>query len=170
MRNPYAKFIGETAIDRNLPRHAEWNGRNVSGDITVIPGLPESLGFLPLSETPAPETVREGWHWEARYAYDDAGTPTRIVQTWVEVEDPPAPPRVFSKLKVLEAAEAQGVAPALLSALSADPLLMAKWNAASVLREDNPSFAAGLELAARATGLSVDVIRDALASCLYEPM
>ena len=159
MKNPYAKYISETVIDRNLPRHAEWNGRNVSGDITVIPGLPESLGLLPLSETPAPETVREGWHWEARYAVTDG----HIVQSWVEVEDPPAPPREFSKRKLYRALANAGVWNETKAYMETAGC-WEDWEYATTLEENDPLLVAAIGALTTQLSLSAEQVEEILAN------
>jgi hypothetical protein len=159
MKNPYAKYISETAIDRNLPRHAKWQGRVVVGNITAVPGLPESLGFLPLSETPAPETVREGFHWEARYAVADG----HIVQSWVEVEDPPAPPRVFSKRKLYRALAAAEVwAPA--KAYMEQAGCWEDWEYATTLDEDDPLLVSAIGALKTQLDLSAEQVEEILAN------
>lgn len=163
MKNPYAKYISETAIDRALPRHATWNGRTVSGDITAIPGLPESLGYLPLEETPVPETVREGCHWEARYAYDDAGTPTRIVQSWVEVENPPAPPREFSKRKLYRALATAGVWNET-KAYMENAGCWEDWEYATTLEENDPLLVAAIDALKTQLSLSTQQVEEILAN------
>ena len=112
----HAKLISETQIDTNVPRRAEWQGKLVTGDLSVVPGLLESLGYYRLVETDMP-TPPEGYHEEKRYAYDDAEHPTVIVQTWAEVEDPPAPPRTFSRLKLKIALAKQGLLQQFLAVL-----------------------------------------------------
>ena len=161
----YARIISETKIDTNAPRSAVIDGSTVCGQ------LPEdylnSIGWYRLEETPAPEP-REGYHFEARYAYDDAENPTKIVQTWVEVEDPPAPPRVFSKLKIIEKADELGLATELIEMLRGNALLYEKWSAAVNLREDNASFSSGLALVRAATGLTDEQIAGILDACVAD--
>lgn len=161
----YARIISETKIDTNAPRSAVIDGSTVCGQ------LPEdylnSIGWYRLEETPAPEP-REGYHYEQRYAYDSEENPKRIVQSWVEVEDPPAPPRVFSKLKIIEKADELGLATELIEMLRGNALLYEKWSAAVNLREDNASFASGLALVKQATGLTDEQIAGILDACVAD--
>lgn len=162
MKNPYAKFVSETAIDRNLPRSAAWEGSTVCGDITTIPGLPESLGFLPFDETPAPEP-REGYHEEARYAVADG----RIVQSWVEVQDPPPPPRVFSKRKLYRALSAADVwAPA--KAYMEQAGVWEDWEYATTLDEDDPLLVAAVNALKTQLGLTDEQVEAILAASVAE--
>lgn len=162
MKNPYAKFVSETAIDRNLPRSAAWEGSTVCGDITTIPGLPESLGFLPFDETPAPEP-REGYHEEARYAVADG----RIVQSWVEVANPPPPPRVFSKRKLYRALSAAEVwAPAKSYMEQAG--CWEDWEYATTLDEDDPLLVAAIAALKAQLGLTDEQIEAILAASVAE--
>lgn len=162
MKIPYAKFVSETAIDRNLPRSAAWEGSTVCGDITTIPGLPESLGFLPFDETPAPEP-REGYHEEARYAVADG----RIVQSWVEVANPPPPPRVFSKRKLyraLSAAEVWTGAKAYMEQAG----VWEDWEYATTLDEDDPLLVAAVNALKTQLGLTDEQVEAILAASVAE--
>ena len=161
----YARLISETRIDTAAPRSAVIDGSTVCGQ------LPEdylnSIGWYRLEETPAPEP-REGYHYEARYAYDSDEAPTAIVQSWVEVQDPPPAPRVFSKLKIIEKADELGLATELIEMLRGNALLYEKWSAAVNLREDNASFASGLALVKQATGLTDEQIAGILAASVAD--
>ena len=161
----YAKLISATQIDRNAPRSAVINGALVVGQ------LPEpylnSQGWYRLETTPAPDT-QDCYHAEARYAYDSDEAPTAIVQSCVEVEDPPPPPRVFSKLKIIEKADEIGLATELIEMLRGNALLYEKWSAAVNLREDNASFASGLALVKTATGLTDEQIAGILDACVAD--
>ena len=161
----YAKLINQTTISTNPPRSAIINGAQVVGE------LPEpylnSQGWYRLEQTPAPDT-QDGHHAEPRYAYDSDEAPTRIVQSWVEVEDQPPPPRVFSKLKIVEKADELGLATELIEMLRGNALLYEKWSAAVNLREDNASFASGLALVKQATGLTDEQIAGILDACVAD--
>ena len=161
----YARLISETRIDTAAPRSAVIDGSTVCGQ------LPEdylnSIGWYRLEETPAPEP-REGYHYEARYAYDSDEAPTAIVQSWVEVQDPPPAPRVFSKLKIIEKADELGLATELIEMLRGNALLYEKWSAAVNLREDYASFASGLALVKQATGLTDEQIAGILAASVAD--
>lgn len=87
----YVHIIDNTSIATNPPRSAVIDGAQVVGE------LPEpylnSQGWYRLDATePAPET-EDGYHAEPRYAYDSEETPTRVVQSWEIVQDPPPTPR-----------------------------------------------------------------------------
>lgn len=164
--NTYAKLISETQIDRNAPRRAEINGRAVTGE------LPEdylaTLGFYPLDETPMPE-ARDGWHYEARYAL----TCSRIVQSWVEVENPPAPPRTFSKYKLKLAIADAGLLSqfeALLSSVEVRPGYSgaAAFADAVTLDEDNLKFAEAVAAVKQTFGLTDEQVEAILASSVAE--
>jgi len=145
----YARIISETQIDTNAPRSAVIDGSTVCGL------LPEdylnSIGWFRLEETPAPEP-REGYHFEARYAYDSAEAPTRVVRSWAEVQDPPQPPRTFSKLKLKSAIAAAGLLPAfkeLLAGMEVAPGYTAQeaFDDAVNLSEAHPKFADAVAVA-----------------------
>lgn len=174
MSNPYAKYVSETQIDRNIPRRAEWQGRVVVGDITTVPGLPESLGFLPLEETPEPsEPAPAGSHYEPRYALDDEEEPTAITQTWVAAEDPPAPPRTFSKFRLKLAIADAGFLQQfeqLLAAVEVKPGYSgaAAFADAVTLDEDHPKFAEAVAAVKQTFGLTDEQIEAILAASVAE--
>ena len=166
----YAKFISETNIDRNLPHYATWQGRVYTGDLSAIPGLPESLGFLPLDETAEPETpAPEGSHYEARYAETDG----RIAQSWIAVADPPAAPRVFSKLKIKGAIATAGLLTAFKQLLEGiivaeDYTAAEAFNDAANISEAHPGFAAAVTAAKAALGVTDEQVEAILAAATLE--
>jgi len=154
----YAKLISTTQIDRNAPRSAVIDGRYVTGE------LPEpylnSQGWYRLETTPAPET-QDGYHAEPRYAYDNDETPTRIVQSWEVVQDPPTPPRVFSKLKLKMALAQAGLLQQFLAVLQGVELIEGSGYMASDafadavnLSEANDGFKAAVKAAKNALGVT----------------
>lgn len=163
---PYAKYISETTIDRNIPRRAEWQGRTVVGDITIVPGLPESLGLLPFDATPMPEEpAPAGSHYEARYSVIDE----RIGQTWVAVEDPPAPPRTFSKFKLKLAIADAGFLSEfeqLLASVEVKPGYSgaSAFSDAVTLDEDHPKFEEAVAAVKQTFGLTDEQIEAILAA------
>lgn len=166
----YAKFVSETQIDRNIPRRAEWQGQTIVGDITTVPGLPESLGFLPLDETPMPEQpAPEGSHYEPCFSVIDE----RIAETWVAVPDPPPPPRTFSKFRLKLAIANAGFLPQFEAMLGEVEVLpgysgAAAFSDAVTLDEDHPKFAAAVELAKMQFGLTDEQIETILAASVAE--
>lgn len=166
----YARLISATSIDRNPPRQAVIDGRSVTGE------LPEpylnSQGWYRLVETPMPEP-RVGYHYEPRYAYDDAENQTKIEQSWVEVEDPPPPPRVFSKLKLKGAIATAGLLPAfkeMLSGMEVAPGYTAKeaFDDAVNLSEAHPKFADAVAVAKQILPVTDEQIEAILASSVAD--
>lgn len=166
----YAKLISETQIDTNAPRSAVIDGNTVCGQ------LPEdylnSIGWYRLEESPAPEP-REGYHFEARYAYDDAENPTKIEQSWAEVADPPPPPRVFSKLKLKGAIATAGLLPAfkeMLSGMEVAPGYTAKeaFDDAVNLSEAHPKFADAIAVAKQILPVTDEQIEAILAASVAD--
>lgn len=168
--NPYAKFVSETRIDRNVPREAMWNGSTIRGDITTVPGLPESLGFLLFDATPQPEQpAPEGSHYEPRYSVIDE----RVAETWVAVPDPPPPPRTFSKFKLKLAIANAGFLPQFEQMLAQVEVLPGYTGAAAfadavTLDEDHPKFAAAVSLAKTEFGLTDEQVEAILAASVAE--
>lgn len=164
MKNPYAWFVSETAIDRNIPRSATWNGSTVCGDITTIPGLPESLGLLPFDEVPPPEQpAQEGSHYEPRYSVIDG----RIAETWVAVPDPPPPQRSLSKRKLYRALDAAGIWEGAKLYME-DSGVWQDWEYATTLDEDDPLIVAAISALKQQLGLSDEQIEAILAASVAE--
>ena len=166
----YAHLISPTAISTNPPRSAVIDGAQVVGE------LPEpylnSQGWYRLEETPAPEP-REGYHAEPRYAYDNDEAPTRIVQSWEVVQDPPPPPRVFSKLKLKGAIATAGLLPAfkeLLSGMEVAPGYTAKeaFDDAVNLSEAHPKFADAITVAKQTLPVTDEQIEAILAASVAD--
>lgn len=157
-----AKLISETTIGLNVPRRAEWQGRTITGDLSTIPGLLPSLGFYPLTETPAPPP-REGYREEAHYAYDDAGNPTAIVQSWFEVEDTPAP-RTFRRSYLAQWIRAHGKWDALQALLGQSADLAFFWEYSTEFDEYHAQWSAALAAVKAALGLSDADVADMLAA------
>ena len=134
----YAKLLSETSIDRNPPRSAVIDGAFVCG--TLPEPYLNSQGWYRLVETPMP-TARDGYHYEFRFAYDDESAPTAILKNWIEVENPPPPPRTFSKIK-LKGAIAE----------------------AGLLDENHPDFKDAVALAQRELGIPPELVESILAA------
>lgn len=158
----YARLISETRIDTNAPRSAVIDGSTVCGL------LPEDylngIGWYRLDESPMPEP-REGYHFEARYAVADG----RIVQSWAEVQDPPPPPRVFSKLKLKGAIATAGLLPAfkeLLAGMEVAPGYSAQeaFDDAVNLSEAHPKFADAVAVAKQILPVTDEQIEAILAA------
>lgn len=164
----FAKFISETQIDTNLPRRAVWQGREYVGDLSTIEGLPQFLGYFPLV-TPVQPEPREGYHYEARYTDDG----DRIVTSWVEAENPPPPPRTFSKFKLKLAIANAGFLAQFEQMLAQVEVLPGYSGAAAfadaiTLDEDHPKFAAAVVLAKQEFGLTDEQVEEILAESVAE--
>ena len=166
----YAHLISQTTISTNPPRSAVIDGAQVVGD------LPEpylnSQGWYRLENTPAPDT-KDGYHAEPRYAYDNDEAPTRIVQSWEVVQDPPPPPRVFSKLKLKGAIATAGLLPAfkeLLSGMEVAPGYTAKeaFDDAVNLSEAHPKFADAITVAKQTLPVTDEQIEAILAASVAD--
>lgn len=166
----YAHLINQTTISTNPPREAVIDGRYVTGE------LPESYynsqNWYRLTETPMPEP-RTGYHYEQRFAYDNDEAPTRIVQSWIEVEDQPPPPRVFSKLKLKGAIATAGLLPAfkeLLSGMEVVPGYTAKeaFDDAVNLSEAHPKFADAVVVAKQILPVTDEQIEAILAASVAD--
>lgn len=160
----YARIISETKIDTNAPRSAVIDGSTVCGQ------LPEdylnSIGWYRLEETPMPEP-REGYHFEARYAYDSAEAPTRVVRSWAEVQDPPPPPRSLSKRRLYRALSAAGIwepVKAYMESVGA----WTDFDLATTLDEDDPLIVAAVAALRQSLGLSDEQVEAILTASVAE--
>ena len=160
----YARIISETRIDTNAPRSAVIDGSTVCGL------LPEdylnSIGWYRLEETPAPEPM-EGYHFEARYAYDSAEAPTRVVRSLAEVQDPPPPPRSLSKRKLYRALGAAGIWEGAKSYMESAGC-WEDWQYATTLDEDDPLIVAAVAALKQSLGLTDEQVEAILAASVAE--
>jgi hypothetical protein len=160
----YARLINETKIDTNAPRSAVIDGSTVCGQ------LPEdylnSIGWYRLDELPGPNP-RDGYHLEPRYAYDDAENPTKIEQAWVEVEDPPAPPRSLSKRKLYRALGAAGIWEGAKSYMESAGV-WEDWQFATTLDEDDPLIVAAVAALKQSLGITDEQVEAILAASVAE--
>ena len=160
----YARIISETRIDTNAPRSAVIDGSTVCGQ------LPEdylnSLRWYRLEETPMPEP-REGYHFEQRFAYDDAEAPTRVVRSWAEVQNPPPPPRSLSKRKLYRALGAAGIWEGAKSYMESAGC-WEDWQYATTLDEDDPLIVAAVAALKAQLGLTDEQVEAILAASVAE--
>jgi hypothetical protein len=161
----YARIISETRIDTNAPRSAVIDGSTVCGQ------LPEdylnSIGWFRLEETPAPEP-REGYHFEARYAYDSAEAPTRVVRSWAEVQDPPPPPRSLSKVKLMRALKARSLWLPVKAFIEASEDYADEWALSTTLDEDNALIVSAVAALKAQLGLTDEQVEEILAASVAE--
>lgn len=117
-------------------------------------------GYLPV------ETVGElpsADYYETLYEVSEDGT--KLLQSFYV---PPAPPRTFSKLKILQAAKEAGFLTQLISFIESDLEVSYIWNASNVI-EDNALFYEYLPDIAAALGKTEAEILDFLAqNCLSD--
>lgn len=161
----YARLISETKIDTNAPRSAVIDGSTVCGL------LPEdylnSIGWYRLEETPMPEP-RDGYHFEARYAYDSAEAPTRVVRSWAEVQDPPPPPRSLSKVKLMRALKARELWFPVKSFIEASEDYSDEWELSTTLDEDNELIVSAIAALKAQLGLTDEQVEAILAASVAE--
>lgn len=160
----FAHILSPTAIDRNPPRSAVIDGAFVCG--TLPEPYLNSQGWYRLVETPMP-TARDGYHYEFRFAYDDAGAPTAILKSWIEVENPPAPPRSLSRKKLRDAFVELGVWNAVRDYLQTSD----KWEIfllSTTLDEDNELVQEAIGALRETFGLSQEQIESILSASVAE--
>lgn len=159
----YGKFVSETQINTNVPRSAVWHGSTVCGDLSTIPGLLESLGWKPVMRPQKPDDPQAGYHYEVRYSDEE----DCIQASWVEVADPPPPPRVFSKRKLYRALSAAEVwAPA--KTYMEQSGCWEDWEFATTLDEDDPLLVAAVNALKTQLGLTDEQVEAILAASVAE--
>ena len=165
----YAKYISETRVDTNIPKHGrDAQGRLVTGDLTNRPDVLALLDYFPMVEQEVPSEPIEGYHYEKRYAPPDSND--EIVQFWVSVEDPPPPPepvKVYSKLKILMAADQAGIIDPLMDLIESDRKLKYIWDASNTI-EDNALLQAYMSDIATALSKTEQEIYAFLDNCIAD--
>lgn len=161
----YAHLITPSTISTNPPREAIIDGALVTGQ------LPEpylnSIGWYRLENTPAPET-QDGYHAEPRYAYDNDDTPTRIVQSWEEVADPPPPPRSLSKVKLMRALKAKEIWLPVKAFIAASEDYADEWELSTTLDEDNELIVSAVAALKSQLGLTDEQVEEILSASVAE--
>ena len=157
----YAKIYSPYHISTVLPKSGrDDEGRLVTGGLENRPDILKKLGFLPVEETEMPSEVIEGHHYIKKYSNPDN---EKIYQTWESVEDPPPPPaptKVYSKLKILMAAQ-QADPPfieTVIGFLESSPTIKYIWDASNTI-EDNELLGQYLPDVAQALGKTVDEVK-----------
>ena len=149
----YAKLLSPTSISTSPPKSATIDGCLVIGRLPA--DYLASIGYYPLETTPEPQDV-PGYHYETRYAYDDAENPTKVVQSWVSVENPPEPeppPREFSKRKLYRAFKTAGIWEAVKTYMEQNDV-WEDWEYATTLDEDDPLMVAAISALQQSLGIS----------------
>ena len=117
------------------------NGRNVYNPQAVHYRI---AGYLPVIDEMPETPPAEGWHYEPRgwELRPDPSAPSGVYRVYAAVQDPPPPPREFSKLKVVAALTSAGVWPQVKSYVEQNGLYDL-YLAAQDFCEDNPYFVSG---------------------------
>lgn len=153
----YAKYIDECTIDENVPRETyDELGRLVVGDLTTRPELLAPLNFFPLIESEEPE-AQDGCHVEKRYEPGE----NQVIQTWIQVQDPTPPqppPTQYSKLKIILAAQSEGIGEAFIELLESNTMLKLIWDASNTI-EDNELLDQYLPTIGQAIGKTPEEIK-----------
>ena len=153
----YAKILSRTSVSKNPPKSATINGKIYIGP------LPEdylaTIGFYPYEEDALPEDIPSGHHAEPFYEHKNGKT----VRAWEIVEDDPPVvlPHLYSKIKILLAAQESGFSDALIEFIESDKTIEFIWNASNVI-ENNEIFAAYLPSTASALGKTEQEVIDFL--------
>ena len=161
----YAKLLSETSIDRNPPRSAIIDGAFVCG--TLPEPYLNSQGWYRLVETPMP-TARDGYHYEFRFAYDDESAPTAILKNWIEVENPPDPPRSLSKVKLMRALKERQLWAAVKAFIQSSEVFADEWELSTTLDEDHELVKNAVGALQSQLGIPEQTIKEILAESVAE--
>ncbi len=148
----YARLINQYEIETAIPRTAVVDGALV-GNVASKPEILARMGFWPMIETERPEG-----DYRAVYTFDGA----HIVEGW-EAYEPAPVVRTYSKYKVVSALISLGKWAAFDAALT--PEQRALWDAASVLRTDDPLFTGAVGAVVDMLGLDGALLDELLAGC-----
>lgn len=144
------------------PDVLEINGRKVYNPKAVHCKI---AGYLPLSPD-APVNPPQGKHYERTDKIEADGA-DGYRWTYRLVDDPPPPPREFSKLKVVAALTSAGVWPQVKAYIEQNGLYDL-YLAAQDFREDNPYFLQGLTALKPVVGWTDEQVEALLAQCVKE--
>lgn len=118
-------------------------------------------GYLQMAIVRAPETHRDGCHWEpGPWEVVDG----EVSRRWMEIPDPP---RVFSKLKVVAALMKAGVWPQVKAYIEQNGLYDL-YLAAQEFAEDNAWFVQGLAALKPVVGWTDAQVEALLSKCVKE--
>ena len=124
----------------------------------------EAAGYKRVVDEPPSDPAPKGYHYEARgYAEDES----RIWRIYETVANPPAPPRVFSKMKCVAAlmkANVWGTVKAWIENAGLYDLYLA----AQDFKEDNEYFMQGRTQLQEVLGWSDEQIEAVLATCIAD--
>ena len=122
-------------------------------------------GYLPVIYEMPETPPAEGWHYEPRgwELRPDSSAPSGVYRVYVEVQDPPPPPRTFSKLKCVAALTSAGVW-TQVKAYIEQAGLYDLYLAAQDFREDNEYFTQGRAALQSALGWSDEQVETILAA------
>lgn len=125
------------------------------------------LGWLPVVDTPPSEPAPEGYHWAPTGWKEEM---LKIVRTYTAIENPPAPPRKFSKLKLYAILEGMGLWGALETWLKTQTVegvnAFTAFSLAQDLSEDYPGWDQYLAAAKAALGVTDDKVELILEAAL----
>lgn len=154
----YAKLLSSTSVSFAVPKSAIIDGTMVIG--TLPKDYLASIGFFPYVDTPMPEP-EEGYHYERSYKKEKDS----IVVVWTKVENPPAPPRVFSKMKCVAALMKEGVWEVVKNYIT-EAGLYDLYLAAQNFSEDNEYFVEGKKKIQSALEWTDEHVEAVLSECV----
>lgn len=130
------------------------------------------MGWLRVVDEMPDEPPQDGYHWEAAGWKQWLGILKRVYE---QVVNPPAPPRVFSKINLETAVFKRGLLAKLDAFVDTQTItnefgdimpLRRAYNTAQTFREDHPLFAPYLEAAKSALGVDDETAEAILAECV----
>ena len=121
------------------------------------------MDYIPVENTPFPSVpAKEGYHWEmSGYIKQGASDTEKWAKSYVEVANPPPPPRIFSKLKFVSALRSRDLWDLVKSYIESAGLYDL-YLAAQEFKEDNAYFVQGKTALQTALGLTDEQVEEIL--------
>lgn len=120
--------------------------------------------WLPIDRSAPNEPAPDGKHWDATGWLEQNGVIRRV---FALVDDPPPPPRTFSKLRAIAALKAAGVWAQVKAWIETEGL-MDEYLAAQDFKEDNEYFVRGLGALKAQLGWSDEQAEAVLSQCVAQ--
>ena len=126
-----------------------------------------AAGYKPLSPDWPVDPAPDGQHWERTDKIEADGT-DGYRWTYRLVDDPPAPPRTFSKYRLVAALMQAEVWPQVKAWIESQAGAYDLYLAAEDISEDEQLFADGIAAVKAAFGWTDDEVEELLAKCVKE--
>ena len=160
INNEFGKLLQDGSL-QYAPESFNYNGKDY---IHPTPAEFKMVGMLPIVTVQPSQPAPSGYHYEPDGLEADEN---EIRNKWKLVKDPPSPPRVFSKLKVVEALKASNLFDQVKQWVI-DNGMYDLYLAAQVFAEDNQYFEQGLQTLKTQLQLTDEQVEQILEACVVE--